>query len=152
MCDAFPPDPAPVLLVPPPFVLISARVDELEKARVGHVVTLDRERRHVRLIQGKLVVPAKANRASIDAERDAPRGYFDPLEGRHGAIRSGYITTGSPLFFERKTVPDVQQRFLVHRFMLEDSEHRLGAIEQRIAWPIEIGRRPRLENRAVGLV
>jgi len=34
---------------------------------------------------------------------------------------------------ERETVPDVEQRFLMHRFVFENGEHRFRVVEERIA-------------------
>ena len=55
------------------------------------------------------------------------------------------------LLLERQAVPHVQQRFLMHRFVLEDAEHRLGAIEQRMARPLDVARRQRVEHLPIGL-
>ena len=58
------------------------------------------------------------------------------------ALDARPIRRRPPLLIERQPVPHVEQRLLVHRLVLEDREHRLGAMQQRIAWAIEIGRVP----------
>ena len=44
-------------------------------------------------------------------------------------------------------MPDVLQRLLVHLLVLDDREHRLRAIEQRMPRPLELGRRERVFER-----
>ena len=40
----------------------------------------------------------------------------------------------------------------MHRLVLEDREHGLGAIEQRMAGPLQIAVQDRVEHLAIGLV
>ena len=49
-------------------------------------------------------------------------------------------------------MPHVEQRLLVHRFVLEDREHCLGAVEQRISGPVEILALERLDHMTVGFL
>jgi sulfur carrier protein len=48
-------------------------------------------------------------------------------------------------------MPHVQQRFLVHRLVLEDGEHRLGAIEHRMSRLLDVGVEERVDHLPVGL-
>ena len=47
-------------------------------------------------------------------------------------------------------MPHVQQRFLVHRFVLEDGEGGFRTVEERMARLIEVRVRQRVEHSAVG--
>jgi hypothetical protein len=49
-------------------------------------------------------------------------------------------------------MPHVQERFLVHRLVLEDGERRLGAVEQRAVRLVDVRVQNRLEHLTVRLV
>ena len=88
--------PLPVVRLPPPRVAVAAGLDELEKPRVGHVVALDREARHVDRPRRTLVVPAERHRGAIDAQRRAARGNADPLRRREGRRRCAADSPRAP--------------------------------------------------------
>src|SRR4051812_43666104 len=119
-------------------MLISAGVNKFEKARVRHVVPVDRERWHALSARREFVVPSKHDRVGADAERRASAGHVDPLHGWRSAVYPRRIAIGPALQCERKLVPHVEQRFLMHRLVLDDGVHGGGAVEKRIAGAIEI--------------
>ena len=49
-------------------------------------------------------------------------------------------------------MPHVEQRLVVHRFVLEDREHRFRAIEQRMSRAVQIRVAERVEHAAVRLL
>ena len=68
-----------------------------------------------------------------------PAGHFDPLRLRRRAGQRRLIVRRRDLLLERQPMPHVQQRFLVHRFVLEDRERGFGAVEERMPGSIEVG-------------
>ena len=48
-------------------------------------------------------------------------------------------------------MPDVEQRLLMHRLVLDDREGCFGMVEQRMARPIHVGILQRVDNTAVRL-
>ena len=82
----------------------------------------------------ELVVPAERDR--VRDRRRAWRGRREPrsIPARGDrAVDARRVAGRASLLLERQPMPHVEQRLLVHRLVLEDGEHRLGAIEQRIA-------------------
>ena len=79
MGDALGLHPGVVFRPPPSRIRIAAGIDEFGKGRVGHVVALDRKRRHVHGIARMLVVPAKRYSVPIDSERRATGVYVNPV-------------------------------------------------------------------------
>src|SRR5262249_47337475 len=120
MLDTVTPDPLPVLRRPPLRVAIAAGVDELEEPRVGHIVPLDRERLDPDRMRWEFVVPPEADGAAIDAERRAAAGDVDPFLTRRRAVRLRTRASRRRLLRVRQAMPHVEQRLLVHRFVLEN--------------------------------
>jgi hypothetical protein len=84
----------------------------------------------------ELVVPAELRDVSIDSERGgAGRDRHAALDGRI-ASRLWRVPLGPLLVAVRHLMPHVEERFLVHGFVLEQREHALGAIQHRRARPI----------------
>src|SRR6188474_3515214 len=92
-----------------------------------------------------LVVPSKRNRSTIDTERCASCRQTNPLRRRRCAAGDRRVPMRAAFLIVRKLVPHVEERFLMHRLMLQDREDRFGMIEQWIARTIEILMCQRLE-------
>src|SRR5262245_55289046 len=131
-------DPCPILRSPPPWITIATGVDELLIARIRDVLRLNRKSRDVYRIRRMLVVPSKRNCFTVDAERCAPCRQTDPLRVRRRALRDRGVTTRAVFLFVRKPVPHIEERFLMHRLMLQNREDRFGTVEEWIARTIQI--------------
>src|SRR5262245_24541885 len=131
-------DPCPILRSPPPWITIATRLDELLIARIRDVLRLNRTSRDVYCIRRMLVVPSKSDCSTVNAKRCASRRQTDPLRCRRRALGDRRAATRAVFLFMRKPVPHVEERFLMHRLMLQDREDRCGAVEERMARTIEI--------------
>jgi len=83
-------------------------------------------------------VPAEEQRLLVGAHRDPATWDVDPLLSGNAAIDHRGVFVRTPLLVERQPVPHVEQRLLMHRLVLENREHRLGAMQQWIAASIEV--------------
>ena len=144
--------PRKVVRPPPARVAVAAGVDELQERGVRHVVALDRERRHLRGRRGELVVPAERHGVAIDAECRASTRHVYPIRRGDFPADSRSIVLRRAFVRERETMPHVQERLLMHGFVLENREHRFAAIEQRMAGAIEIRIREHVQHADVRLV
>ena len=145
-------DPLPVVRGPPLAVRISAGVDKLQVLRVGDVVALNPKRADLRGMRGELVVPPEWNGVARYPERRAAGRNLDPPPERRRARRARTVRSRRALLLERKPMPHVEQGFLMHRLVLEDGKHRLGAIEQRMPRSIEVVAFERIDHQTIGFV
>ena len=152
MLDAVLTNPVECRRRPPLRLPVAAGVDEVHELFVGHVVDVDLEGRYVGDEAGELVVPAKGNLAGACAKRGAARGNRDPCAWRARAARVSACSRRGPLLFVRQLVPHVEHRFLVHRLVLEDGEHRLGVVQQRMPGLIERRIRERVEDERIAVL
>src|SRR6188474_1566713 len=124
MRNALPLQPCPVRRGPPLRITIAAGLDEFEKPLIGDVVAFDRKRLDTDPMGRKLVVPAERRRRTIDSERGHAVVDVDPFRARRHAVCSWRITVGASLLLMWESMPHVQERFLMHRLVLEDGERR----------------------------
>ena len=149
--------PRPALRVPQRLVAVAARLDELEVVAVRDAVAIDRERGDVHRVRGQLVVPRERDRVRVGAERRAPGRDADaPPRRRLAADPRRLQLRRAPLLVVGQSVPDVVQRFLVHRFVLEHRERREAARQHRVVRVLDRAIRKSREDlpvrlRAVGL-
>ena len=126
---------------PPPRIVVAAGVDEREVVAVGDVEPLDAERVDLTsgpgnsLSQPNGISPRLAPSRAVPAATSHVALHDGPGCDADGIV--GWRTLGGM----RQPMPHVQQRLLVHRLVLEDGVHRLGAVQQRV---------PRLVQRGLG--
>ncbi len=145
-------DPGPVFRPPPLLLTVAAGLEEFEECGIADVVALDRERRNVCDTRRPLVVPAERDRLTIDAQRGGSARHIHEFRLRHASIDARLVACGLSFLIERQPVPHIQQRFLVHRFVLEDREHGFALIQQWMSGTIEFLMFEHIEHTAVGLL
>ena len=91
-------------------------------------------------------------RAARNTERRAARGDLDPVVAPGRALDARLIARRLALLRERQAMPHVEQRLLVHRLVLENREHGLGAVQQRMARLIDVAVEQRVDHLAIGLI
>ena len=130
--------PGPVFGPPPVGVRVAAGLHELQERRVRDVVAFDARTPSTSAVRAgnSLSQPKGIARGRRRASRGRP--------GRRSIRRRAPVhrraadsPSGRRFSIERQPMPHVQQRLLMHRFVLEDRERRFRAIEQRMTRTIE---------------
>ena len=120
--------------------------------RIGDIVPIHREGRDVHNQLAELVVPSERHRRAPCAKRRRTRGDLHAFTPGYLSMRDGRDARRPVLLIERKTMPDVLQRLLVHLLVFDDGEHRLRAVEQRMPRTIELDVRENILEPAIRLL
>ncbi len=148
MRDPFVLAPLPPGVGPELAFSIPAGVHELEEIRVGDTVHVNLESAHLDAMLVELVVPTERDLSMRTKRRDTGR---DPDGGaRRRLDRTFVVERGwGALLLVRQTMPHVEQRFLMHRLVLERGEDGLATahramfaaaqIEHRLAEGLDDG-------------
>jgi hypothetical protein len=149
MLDGRLPNPAEGLGRPPLRLPIAPVLDEVQELLVRHVMDVDGEGGHVHHEARHLVVPSEGDLARTGTERGTPGRDRDALRARRAAARKRRRTGRRSLVPVRQLVPEIEQGLLVHRLVLEDREHGLRLVQQRMAGLLERGVGKRVEDEIV---
>ena len=103
-------------------------------------------------MRGALVVPPERHARGINAERRVPARYGHPLLRRHRSVDAWHVSSRFPFLLERQPVPHVKQRLLVHGLVLENGEHGLRLIEQRMPGAVEFLAFENVEHATIRLL
>ena len=105
------------------------------------------------LVRAELVVPPERDRSRARRRASrSPAGISIHSARGDAPVDARLVAGRRALLLERQAMPHVEQRLLVHRLVLEDREHRFGAIEQRMARLLDVGVRERVDHLAIGFV
>ena len=132
---------------------IPTRVDELDELSVGDVVHVNLEGAHFDTMLRELVVPSERNRGAIRSERCDTGGNRDGRARRRLAAEFVPQPGSRGAFLSvRQAMPHVEQRFLVHRLVLEGGKNCLAATHRAVLTPgeIELRTAERVDDRLVG--
>src|SRR5688572_4327365 len=114
--------PGPAGRAPQASVAVTANFQKLEKASVGHFVSLDREGRNLHHMRIEFVVPAKISPGI--SEGDGARWDFNPAVLRPAVLQNRRLRLTN-LSIERQLMEHIRQSFSVHQAMFDRDVQKL---------------------------